>query len=62
MQRASPDEWPIIKLKVGGFTHRDERIGWVDTPAFAVVGRIKKDAAAIPDMPPGDPDDEVPWT
>src|SRR5262249_47112338 len=57
MRRTNSDELPIVKLKVGGFAHRDERIGWVSTPAFAVVGRIKKDAAAMPDMPPTDLDD-----
>src|SRR5262249_45742578 len=42
MRRTNPDEWPLIKLKTGGFAHRDERIGWVSTPAFAVVGRIRR--------------------
>jgi hypothetical protein len=61
MRRTNSDEWPLVKLKTGGFAHRDERIGWVSTPAFAVVGRIKKDAAAMPDMAPTDLDDGVPW-
>jgi hypothetical protein len=49
MRKTNPDEVPVIKLKVGGFAHRDERIGWVDTPVFVIVGRTKRDAAAKPD-------------
>ena len=32
MRRTHPNELPVIKLKVGGFQHRDERIGWVSQP------------------------------
>lgn len=39
MARAFPDEQLTIKLKVGGFKHRDDRIGWVPTPTLAAVGR-----------------------
>ena len=49
MRRTHPDELPVIKLKVGGFQHRDERIGWVSTPVFAVVGRAPRDSAIKPD-------------
>src|SRR5262249_44931702 len=34
MQRAEPDVYPVIKLRISGFEHRDERIGWIKTPAF----------------------------
>jgi hypothetical protein len=40
MTRTNPDMFPVVRLKVGGFQHRDERVGWVATPVFAVVGRV----------------------
>ena len=49
MRRTHPDELPVVKLKVSGFQHKDERIGWVSTPVFAVVGRAPRDSAAKPD-------------
>ena len=42
MQKSHPDELPVVRLKTGGFQHRDERIGWVHTPVFAVVGRAPR--------------------
>src|SRR5262245_18511555 len=61
MQRTNPDELPVVKLKVGGFNHRDERIGWVPTPVFAVVGRAQRDSAAKPDTSlAGDLNDSIP--
>ena len=44
--------YPVVRLKVGGFNHRDERVGWVPTPVLAVVGRAPKDSAAKPDSSP----------
>ena len=62
MQRTHPDELPVVRLKVGGFQHRDERIGWVSTPVFAVVGRAPRDSAAKPDTSTrADMDDEIPF-
>jgi hypothetical protein len=49
MRRSGTDEVPVVRLKVGGFNHRDDRIGWVPTPVFAVVGRAPRDSAATPD-------------
>jgi hypothetical protein len=49
LQKTHPDMLPVVKLKVGGFNHRDDRVGWVNTPVLAVVGRAPKDAAAVPD-------------
>lgn len=61
-RRTHPDELPVIKLKIGGFQHRDERIGWVATPVFAVVGRVPRDSAVKPDTTTkGQMDDEIPW-
>ena len=54
--------FPVIRLKVGGFQHRDERVGWVHVPVFAVVGRAPKDSAAKPDTSIGaDMSDEIPF-
>jgi hypothetical protein len=62
MRRTHPDEYPIVRLKAGGFQHRDERVGWVATPAFAAVGRRPKDGTAQPDTSRAtDFDDAVPF-
>jgi hypothetical protein len=62
MLKTHPGELPVVNLKKGGFAHRDERIGWVATPAFAVVGRAPMDSVAKPDTSPSaDMDDAVPF-
>lgn len=66
MQRTNPGEVPIVRLRAGGFNHRDDRIGWVPVPVFAVVGRASRDDAAKPETPPpdttpgSDMNDEIP--
>jgi hypothetical protein len=37
LQKTHPDMYPVIRLKVGGFNHRDERVGWVATPVFVLL-------------------------
>src|SRR5262245_21714566 len=60
MERTNPGELPVVKLNIGGFNHKDDRIGWVPTPVFAVVGRAPRDSAAKPDTSPsGDMNDAV---
>jgi hypothetical protein len=49
MQRTNPNELPVVRLRPGGYQHRDERIGWVSTPTFVAVGRTPRDSAAKPD-------------
>lgn len=49
MRRADPDHYPVVRLKVGGFQHKDPRVGFVATPQFAIVGKAPKASAAIPD-------------
>jgi hypothetical protein len=62
LKKTHPDMYPLVNLKKGGFNHRDTRVGWVSTPAFAVVGRHPKDSAAKPDASPrSDLEDEVPF-
>jgi hypothetical protein len=62
LRRTHPDMYPLVNLKTGGFNHRDERIGWVSTPALAVVGKHPKESAQKPDASPSaDLDDEVPF-
>jgi hypothetical protein len=62
MRKTNSDEVPVVRLKAGGFNHRDDRIGWVPVPVFAVVGRAPRDAAAKPDTSAGaDMNDEIPF-
>ncbi|MGC1997559.1 MAG: hypothetical protein WA704_27075, partial [Pseudolabrys sp.] len=48
MQRKDATEVPVVKLKPGGFNHRDSRVGWVATPQFCIVGRVPRDSAVKP--------------
>jgi hypothetical protein len=62
MLRTNANELPVVKLKTGGFNHKDDRIGWVPTPVFAVVGRAPRDSAAKPDTSlSGDMSDTIPF-
>jgi hypothetical protein len=62
MKRTNANELPVVRLRAGGFNHRDARIGWVPTPMFAVVGRAPRDSAAKPDTRiAADLNDEVPF-
>src|SRR5262245_62535085 len=47
--RKTNTDLPVVRLKPGGYAHRDERIGWVATPVFVVVGRAPAESAAKPD-------------
>jgi hypothetical protein len=61
MQYTNAGEVPVVRLKSGGFNHRDDRIGWVPVPVFAVVGRAPRDSAAKPDTSiEADMNDEIP--
>lgn len=55
--------YPLVRLKTGGFQHRDERIGWVPTPVFAVVGRLPRADAVQPEAGASSTDlnDEIPF-
>jgi hypothetical protein len=62
LQKTHPDMYPVVCLKTGGFNHRDPRVGWVQVPVFAVVGRHPKDDAAKPDSSPAaDMSDQIPF-
>jgi hypothetical protein len=62
MQRQGGKELPVVKLKPGGFNHRDPRVGWVATPQFQIVGRAPRDSAAKPDTAvAADMDDAIPF-
>jgi hypothetical protein len=61
-RKAHPDEVPVVRLKPGGYQHSDERIGWVNTPVFTVMGLTNRDSAAKPDTSPGGQmNDEIPF-
>jgi hypothetical protein len=62
MQRTEPDAYPVIKLRISGFEHRDERIGWIKTPAFERVGKAPKaDLTVVTTSVAADMSDEIPW-
>jgi hypothetical protein len=61
-RRTHPEMYPLIQLKVGGFNHREERIGWVSTPALTVVGRHPREDVQKPDASPSaDMSDGIPF-
>jgi hypothetical protein len=60
--KTNPSDLPVVRLKKGGFEHKDTRIGWVSTPVFAVLGRAPRDSVAVPDTSTrADMDDEIPF-
>jgi hypothetical protein len=59
MQRTHPGYLPVVNLKVGGYQHRDTRVGWVKTPVIAAVGQTLGENAAEPI--PADMNDEIPF-
>jgi hypothetical protein len=62
MQASEPDHYPVIKLRISGFQHRNERIGWVKTPAFERVGKsLKADATVAQTSLDADLNHEVPF-
>ena len=61
MQKINSTELPVVRLRTGGFQHRDERIGFVNVPTFLVVGRAPRDSVTTPDTSVGGLiDDELP--
>jgi len=46
LAKKEPGYWPVVRLATGGFDHRDERVGFVKTPAFIVVGKTPKETGA----------------
>ena len=62
MEKVKANAYPIVRLKVGGFNHRDDRVGWVKVPVIAIVGRTPKETAAKPDGSIGaDMSDRIPF-
>jgi hypothetical protein len=62
MKRTNPHDVPVVRLKPSGFNHRDDRIGWVATPSFVVVGKAPRDSAAVPDTSiEADMNDKLPF-
>jgi hypothetical protein len=62
MQRREPNDYPVIKLALASFQHREERIGRVTVPAFVRVGKTGKTGmAAIDTSIAADMNDEVPF-
>jgi hypothetical protein len=62
LRRSDVNSYPLVRLKIGGFQHRDDRVGWVKTPVLAVVGRTPKEGTAKPDSSvSADMNDEIPF-
>jgi hypothetical protein len=62
MLRREPNDYPVVKLALSSFQHREERIGRVTVPAFVRVGKTPKTGvAAIDTSIAADMDDEVPF-
>jgi hypothetical protein len=62
LRRSDPSLCPIVRLKKGGYAHKEKRIGWVNTPLFVVVGKASKDTAVKPDTSSAsDMNDEIPF-
>jgi hypothetical protein len=62
MLRREPNDYPVVKLAVSSFQHREERIGRVTVPAFVRVGKTPKTGmAAIDTSLTADLNDEVPF-
>jgi hypothetical protein len=61
MQRTEPNDYPVVKLRVGGFQHRDERIGWIKTPSFDRVGKVPKADTAAASVTPTDQQGAAPF-
>jgi hypothetical protein len=53
MRRSHPETYPVIRLRKGGYSHRDTRVGWVNTPVFVVCGRAPSDGTVKPDTSVG---------
>jgi hypothetical protein len=62
LRRTHPDTLPIVRLRAGGFNHRDPKIGWVTVPVFQIVGRVAADSTAKPySSLQADLNDDVPF-
>jgi len=61
MQRSEPDYYPIVRLDVGSFEHKDPRIGKVLKPQFTRIGRaLKADVSVASTDAADDMDDGIP--
>jgi hypothetical protein len=60
MQKTNSNEVPVVRLKPGGFNHRNGF--WVPVPVFVINGRAPRDSAAKPDTSiVADLNDEIPF-
>jgi hypothetical protein len=61
MRRTEPNDYPVIKLTVSGFNHRDPRVGFIKTPNLQRVGKtpMSSTTAQLSSLK-DDMDDEIP--
>jgi hypothetical protein len=57
-KKKQPDELPVVQLRVGGFPHKDPRVGWVATPTFVVCGSTN--ANGVPKSAAEELNDKIP--
>ncbi len=61
LARSHPDQYPVIRLRATQAPVKEKRVGRINVPVFAVVGRAPKEGAAKPDTSlAADMDDEIP--
>jgi hypothetical protein len=53
LRRSNANEVPVVRLRTGGYKHKESRVGWVVTPVFVVFGKTSRDSAAKPDTSTG---------
>jgi hypothetical protein len=62
LKRNHADDYPLVRLKSGGFNSKKPGVGFVHVPTFAVIGRAPKASAAVPDgSVAADLDDRIPF-
>jgi hypothetical protein len=62
MRKSHPGEYPVVKLKTGGFQPKDQRLPWTHVPVFVAVGRAPADSAVKPDTSlKAQMDDDIPF-
>jgi hypothetical protein len=49
MRRKDDDHYPVVRLKLGGYTRSKPPCVYVHTPMFVVVGKAPKASASVPD-------------
>jgi hypothetical protein len=61
MRRTEPNDYPVIKLAISGFNHKDPRVGFIKTPSLPRIGKTPMSSAtAVLSSLRDDMNDELP--